>query len=58
MSLPIHGVSTRLGIHASPRGAMRHAPMRWFKSHELMALRPFGVYCIVAGAAALLLMLA
>lgn len=29
--------------------------MRWFKSHELMALRPFGVYCLLAGAAALLL---
>ena len=29
--------------------------MRWFKSHELMALRPFGIYCILAGAAALLL---
>jgi undecaprenyl-diphosphatase len=30
--------------------------MRWFKSHELMALRPFGIYCILAGAAALLFM--
>jgi undecaprenyl-diphosphatase len=29
--------------------------MRWFKSHELMALRPFGIYCLIAGAAALLL---
>ncbi|MGE5624263.1 MAG: undecaprenyl-diphosphate phosphatase [Bacillota bacterium] len=29
--------------------------MRWFKSHELMALRPFGIYCLAAGAAALLL---
>src|SRR5262249_25001041 len=28
--------------------------MRWFKSHELMALRPFGIYCLVAGAVALL----
>ena len=28
--------------------------MRWFKSHELMALRPFGVYCLLAGAIALL----
>ena len=32
--------------------------MRWFKSHELMALRPFGIYCLLAGAAALLLTLA
>lgn len=30
--------------------------MRWFKSHELMAFRPFGIYCLVAGAAALLLL--
>lgn len=29
--------------------------MRWFKSHELMALRPFGLYCIAAGGLALLL---
>ena len=29
--------------------------MRWFKSRELMALRPFGIYCLLAGAAALLL---
>jgi undecaprenyl-diphosphatase len=29
--------------------------MRWFKSHELMALRPFGIYCLLAGAAALLI---
>ncbi len=29
--------------------------MRWFKSHELMALRPFGIYCLLVGAAALLL---
>ena len=28
--------------------------MRWFKSHELMALRPFGIYCILAGGLALL----
>jgi undecaprenyl-diphosphatase len=28
--------------------------MRWFKSHELMALRPFGIYCLIAGALALL----
>ncbi len=28
--------------------------MRWFKSHELMALRPFGIYCLLAGAVALL----
>jgi undecaprenyl-diphosphatase len=28
--------------------------MRWFKSHELMALRPFGVYCLLAGGFALL----
>ena len=28
--------------------------MRWFKSHELMALRPFGIYCLLAGAIALL----
>jgi len=28
--------------------------MRWFRSHELMALRPFGVYCLLAGGAALL----
>jgi len=27
--------------------------MRWFKSHELMALRPFGIYCLLAGGAAL-----
>ena len=32
--------------------------MRWFKSHELMAFRPFGIYCLVAGAGALLLLLA
>jgi undecaprenyl-diphosphatase len=31
--------------------------MRWFKSHELMAFRPFGIYCLVAGAAALLILL-
>jgi len=29
--------------------------MRWFKSHELMALRPFGIYCLLAGATALLI---
>jgi len=29
--------------------------MRWFRSHELMALRPFGVYCLIAGGAALLI---
>src|SRR6185312_14776561 len=28
--------------------------MRWFKSHELMAFRPFGIYCLIAGALALL----
>jgi len=28
--------------------------MRYFKSRELMALRPFGIYCLLAGAAALL----
>lgn len=28
--------------------------MIWFKSHELMALRPFGIYCLVAGGLALL----
>ena len=27
--------------------------MRWFRSHELMACRPFGIYCLVAGASAL-----
>jgi undecaprenyl-diphosphatase len=27
--------------------------MRWFKSTEITALRPFGIYCLVAGAAAL-----
>jgi undecaprenyl-diphosphatase len=32
--------------------------MRWFKSHELMAFRPFGIYCLVAGAASLLILLA
>ncbi len=31
--------------------------MRWFKSHELMAFRPFGIYCLVAGAASLLILL-
>jgi undecaprenyl-diphosphatase len=31
--------------------------MRWFKSHELMALRPFGIYCLIAGGVALLTML-
>jgi undecaprenyl-diphosphatase len=31
--------------------------MRWFKSHELMAFRPFGIYCLVAGAGALLVLL-
>ena len=30
--------------------------MRWFRSHELMALRPFGIYCIAAGAAALIIL--
>ena len=29
--------------------------MRWFKSHELMALRPFGIYCLLASATALLI---
>lgn len=28
--------------------------MRYFKHHEMTALRPFGVYCLLAGAAALL----
>lgn len=28
--------------------------MRWFKTREVTALRPFGIYCLVAGAAALL----
>lgn len=28
--------------------------MRYFKHHEVTALRPFGVYCLLAGAAALL----
>ena len=27
--------------------------MRWFKTHELTALKPFGVYCLLAGALAL-----
>lgn len=27
--------------------------MRWFKSHEMMALRPFGIYCILAGGTAI-----
>ena len=31
--------------------------MRWFRSHELMALRPFGIYCLLAGGAALLTLL-
>jgi undecaprenyl-diphosphatase len=31
--------------------------MRWFKSHELMAFRPFGIYCLVAGAVSLLILL-
>ncbi|HEX4299784.1 MAG TPA: undecaprenyl-diphosphate phosphatase [Gammaproteobacteria bacterium] len=31
--------------------------MRWFKSHELMAFRPFGIYCLAAGAASLLILL-
>lgn len=30
--------------------------MRWFKSHELMALRPFGIYCLMAGGVALVLL--
>jgi undecaprenyl-diphosphatase len=29
--------------------------MRWFSGHEVKALRPFGVYCLVAGLAALAL---
>jgi undecaprenyl-diphosphatase len=28
--------------------------MRWFRSREMMALRPFGIYCLLAGATALL----
>jgi len=28
--------------------------MRWFKTRELTALRPFGIYCLLAGAMALL----
>lgn len=31
--------------------------MRWFKSHELMAFRPFGIYCLLAGAVSLLILL-
>ena len=27
--------------------------MRWFKTHELTALKPFGIYCLLAGALAL-----
>jgi len=27
--------------------------MRWFKSTEVTALRPFGIYCLLAGGAAL-----
>jgi undecaprenyl-diphosphatase len=30
--------------------------MRWFRSHQLMALRPFGIYCLLAGAASLLML--
>ncbi|WP_297907472.1 undecaprenyl-diphosphate phosphatase [Thiomonas sp.] len=29
--------------------------MRWFRGHEIRALRPFGVYCLLFGALALLL---
>ncbi len=29
--------------------------MRWFRGHEIRALRPFGVYCLAFGALALLL---
>jgi len=29
--------------------------MRWFGEHELRALRPFGIYCLAFGAAALLI---
>lgn len=29
--------------------------MRYFKSHDMAALKPFGIYCVIAGAAALLL---
>lgn len=29
--------------------------MRYFKNHEIAALRPFGIYCLVAGGIALLL---
>ena len=32
--------------------------MRWFKSHELMAFRPFGIYCLLAGGLALLTLFA
>jgi len=31
--------------------------MRWFKSHEFKAFDPFGVYCLIAGSAALGLIL-
>lgn len=31
--------------------------MRWFKSHELMAFRPFGLYCLIAGCASLMALL-
>jgi hypothetical protein len=56
-NLAIHGAYTSRGIHASGHTALRRAPMRWFKSHELMAFRPFSIYCLVAGAAALLILL-
>jgi undecaprenyl-diphosphatase len=29
--------------------------MRYFKNHEVAALKPFGIYCLIAGAGALLL---
>ena len=29
--------------------------MRWFHGHEVKALRPFGIYCLVFGAIALLM---
>jgi undecaprenyl-diphosphatase len=31
--------------------------MRWFRSHEFNALKPFAYYCAIAGLASLALML-
>ena len=48
----ITGLSVIAGIVA---GIVAYASvaflMRYFKTHELKALNPFGIYCLIAGAA-------